>query len=77
MAFEWKCRPCRGDGYYGQDPKDTCTVCQGRGVIHFSGDRDDYQKCRPCSGDGYYGQSSNDTCKVCSGFGIVTRAIAD
>lgn len=77
MSFEHKCRPCSGDGYYGANSRDTCQVCQGRGVINVSGNWDDYQKCRPCSGDGYYGANSKETCQVCGGLGIVTRAFAE
>jgi DnaJ-class molecular chaperone len=77
MSFEIKCRPCRGDGYYGRDPKDTCGVCGGGGVIDVSEDRDDYVTCGPCRGDGYYGRDPHDTCQACNGLGIVTRAFAE
>jgi DnaJ-class molecular chaperone len=77
MGFKWTCRPCRGYGYYGNDPKDTCEVCIGRGSIFINDERDEFQTCVPCRGYGYYGNNSKDTCQVCGGFGIVKKIYAD
>jgi molecular chaperone DnaJ len=72
-GFEHSCRPCRGSGYYGTDPRDTCSVCRGRGKVYIAGEREDYQTCEPCRGSGYYGSDPHETCAVCNGWGIVTK----
>jgi DnaJ-class molecular chaperone len=71
--FTLKCRPCRGRGYYGDDPTDTCTVCEGRGHVFVDADRADYKDCRACRASGFERGDPHKTCAKCHGWGIVER----
>jgi len=76
MAFTIECGPCKGTGYYGLDPKDTCLQCNGFREIALPGNPEDYRACSPCHGTGYYGFDPKDTCQTCSGFRYVLRRVA-
>jgi hypothetical protein len=74
MAFEKRCGPCGGHGYYGFNKEDICKVCGGKGDVALSGTKDDYKECGSCSGRGYDGLNQKDTCGKCKGFGVILRS---
>ena len=71
--FTLKCRPCRGRGYYGEDPKDECKVCDGRGHNFVEGDRAEFEDCKPCRAGGFERGDPHQTCQKCQGWGIVRK----
>ncbi len=73
MAFNKRCGPCGGSGYYGTNPKDTCAICQGVGSFIVPGQPEDYHQCKPCGASGYYHTTPRDTCKLCNGIGLTKK----
>lgn len=77
MSFTKPCPPCAGKGHYFGNPKDTCAVCKGSGILTIDGRFVDYKPCGPCKGNGYYHNMPKDTCAVCHGTGLVIKPMAD
>ncbi len=73
LGFRHECRPCRGRGYYGANPKDSCPVCSGKGNFYVQGTRNHFRQCRVCSGCGHYRHIQKNTCVFCKGWGIVRK----